>query len=410
MDVSQIDADLTSSAFYAGTRHHELFATLRREDPVHWTEGNYERGFWSLTRYEDIKRVLEDPETFSNQAGTHLPPNGQELTPELRYQMGYDSQLVTTDPPDHRVKRRPFNKHFSVPGVAHLTTASQEIVQTILSRIEGREVVDLVEDVAATLPVSLFLSMMGIPESDWDRIRKVALKQSDPENPENRRPGQSGNEARAEAVGELYDYAYQHNASRRVDPQDDFASLIANMQVGDAPLSERDAAWLSWSMLGGSLETTRNAAVIGILELTRHPDQVALLSDPAVVKTAVEEALRWATPSKNRLRVAAQDIEIGGKQIKKGDWVVCWIVSANRDEEVFPNADTFDVTRNPNPHLAFGIGEHACLGRAIARLELQALIPAIFERYPGLALEGEIEWVPSTNTSGVKRVDVRLQA
>lgn len=408
MDARQIDANLTDSGFYAGNDHHELFARLRHDDPVHWTQGDYARGFWSLTRFDDIKYVLDRPELFSSEAGTHLPPNGEDLTPEQRHQMGYDAQLVVMDPPDHREKRRPFNKHFSVPGVSHLAESCRGIVDSILDDTEGRDVVDLVEDMVAPLPVILFLDMMGIPRDDWAQIRELAMKQSDPENPENRRPGQTGNEARAEAVSALYDYAFKHNAMRRANPADDFTSIITSAQIAGEPLPERDAAWLSWSMLGGSLETTRSAAAIGVYELMSRPEQAALLSDPDVAKSATEEILRWSTPSKNRLRVAREDVEIGGKVIKKGDWIVNWIVSANRDESVFERADEFDVLRKPNQHLAFGIGEHMCLGRNIARLELQALLPAVFARYPGIKPAGPVDWVASTNSTGIKRLDVRL--
>ncbi|BAU94421.1 cytochrome P450 [Corynebacterium suranareeae] len=410
-DFQAIDLQLTDPQTFAGEDYHEIFTTLRREDPVHWTTGNYSRGFWSVTRHEDVLDMLDQPEVFSSSAGTHLPPDGRDLSEEERYRLGYDVQLVTSDPPIHNTKRRPFNKHFSVPAVKRFHDDCDRIVDAILDDAEAKGEVDLVKDIAALLPVNLFLNLMGVPEEDWEHLRGITITMLHPQDAEYLEDGVDPTQAIIQASDALYKYAYEHTMKRRgyEDQYDDFASLIANLKVEGEYLDERDAAWMSFSVIAGGLETTRNAAAVGILELMRNPDQAALLQDDKIAKNAVEEIIRWVTPSKNRLRVAMQDTTLGGKEIKKGDWVVGWGVSANRDEEVFENPQTFNILREHNPHLGFGDGEHLCLGRNVARLELQVLIQRLFARFPDVAPISEAEWVASDNTTGLKRLQIRVQ-
>lgn len=407
-----LDAKLVDPAFFAGTKFHAVLKQMRHEDPVHWTDApSFQRGFWSVTRYEDNLRLLQEPENFSNAAGTHLPPLGRSLTEEERYAMGYDVQLVVSDPPYHQQLRRPFNPHFSVPAVAKLHEDCESIVDDIIDEISERGTADGVKDIAALLPVRLFLNMMAVPKEDWDYVRSVTLKMLHPEDPVFGVPdAEDFNAVIASAMGEMYDYISKHVLARRGDPTDDFASLIANKDYRGELLSEREAGWMGFSVVAGGLETTRNAAAIAIMELIRRPEQAALLQDDAVAKKAVEEIIRWVTPSKNRLRVANRDLELGGKQIKEGDWIVGWIVSANRDEEVFgPTADDFDITRDPNPHLGFGDGEHMCLGRNVARLELRILLQRLFARLPDMRLTAEPNWVHSTNTTGLSDLPIEFE-
>jgi cytochrome P450 len=410
-DFDLIDRRLTDPATFAGEGYHEIFTTLRREDPVHWTAGSYARGFWSVTKYQDLLDILDQPELFSSAAGTHLPPDGRDLTEEERYKVGYDVQLVVSDPPVHSIKRRPFNKHFSVPAVARFHADCERIVDDILDRAEAIGDVELVSDIAALLPVNLFLNLMGVPREDWDHLRSVTITMLHPQDAEYLPAGMDPTAAIVESSNTLYQYTLEHTMKRRGREQefDDFASLIANIKVNGEYLEPRDAAWMSFSVIAGGLETTRNAAAVGIMELMRRPEQAALLTDANVTKSAVEEIIRWVTPSKNRLRVAMADAEVRGKKIREGDWIVGWGVSANRDEEVFENPQEFNILRSPNKHLGFGDGEHICLGRNVARLELQVLIPKLFARFPDIAPISEPEWVASDNTTGLKRLYVRMQ-
>lgn len=407
-DWNKIDDDLTTPLFFAGTDFHETFAVMRREDPVHWTKGNYERGFWSLTRYEDVLKLLDEPVKFSIRNGPHLPPEAKEFTPEQLYKIGNDVGIASTDPPQHQPRRAPMNPHFSVPAVARLRHEIEGIVDEIFAEVAPRGAADLVEDLAAQLPVRLFLPMMGIPEQDWKFVRGLTVALLHPEDPEFMREGEDATETMISAQQELYNYMERHVERRRAAPADDFTSLIANMKVGGELLSVREATWYSLTVIQGGLETTRNAAAMGMYELVRDPRQAQWLrDDPKLAKTAVEEIIRWVTPSKNRARIATEDTDMFGTPIKKGDWVVGWAVSANRDETVFgPTADQFDIRRTPNKHLGFGDGEHLCLGRNVARLELEVLIQRFADEITDAELVGEPDWVVSDNTTGFKRLGI----
>lgn len=409
MSWTDIDEKLTDASFFAGPHFHDLFTHLRHHDPVRWTDSkSYRQPFWSLSRYEDCLRLLEEPELFSNQLGPHLPPSGRELTAEERYAMGFDVQLVTADPPFHMAKRRPFNKYFSVPWVSKWDAQCEEIVDDILSAIAPNGRAELVEDIAAQLPVNLFLSLMGIPREDWQTLRDITLTMLHAQDPEHNE-GVDASTVEVNAFAKLYEYLEAHTASRRGKPQEDFASLIANIEVDGELLHPRDAAWMSFSVVAGGLETTRNAVAIGMMELMKRPEQSRLIpGNIEVMKSATEEIIRWVTPSKNRLRMAMADCEVGGKKIRKGDWVVGWVVSANRDESVFERAHEFDILRKPNKHLGFGDGEHLCLGRNVARLEIQILLDRVFAALPDITAAGEAEWVASTNTAGLKRMPVQF--
>lgn len=409
MDVLDVDRCLTSPEFFAGPAFHGLFDRLRAEDPVHWTVGSYERGFWSLSRYDDCVAIMSDPILFSNRAGPHLPPKGRALTPEEDVRFGTDVHILMTDPPDHARRRRPMNKHFSVPVVSQLRPLFSQVVDEILDAAAARNDVDLVADIAAQLPVKVILRLLGVREDDWAAVQEMAVRALHSQDAEFLDAEHDELTAVIAYIDQVYRYCLGLIRDRRAVPVDDYATILAQLRDGDRPFTEHEAAFMAVGFVLGGLEGTRNAASVGLLALMDRPDQARLMVDsPAVARSGVEEVLRWATPSKNRLRVATADTELGGRLIRKGDWVVGWIASANRDAAAFPDPDTFDVARSPNRHLSFGHGDHTCIGRAMARLELEILFPAVFRRFPHLQRRGEPEWVVSDNATGLKRFPVRL--
>lgn len=401
IDWQAVDNNLTDPKFFAGQEFHGLFTMLRAEDPVHWTTGSYPRGYWSVTRHEDCKAVMNNPDLFSSADGTHLPPGGRELSADEKWELGYDVKIQAMDQPKHTTMRRPLNKHFSVPVVGRMRESVEEVVDNLIDTLAGGTDVEFVDAIASELPVHVFLAMMGVPQEDWAKVQDIASGILGVHDPKYRKQGENPTAVHMKMSRSLYDYLVEHLAVRRAAPTDDFASLIAHLEVEGAPMDERAAGWLAWNIVSGGLETTRNAAAVGLLELLRRPEQAELIQDEAVAKTAVEEIVRWVCPSKQKLRVARADTEIGGKQIKQGDWVLNWIVSGNRDESVFERPQEFDVTRDPNPHLGFGEGIHMCLGRNVARLELAVLLPRLLARVPDLRLAGAPEWLPSDNSSGL---------
>lgn len=415
-DVLDIDRSLTTPDFFAGMEFHDLFTRLRAEDPVHWTEGTHDRNFWSLSRYADCLTIMSDATLFSNLAGPHLPPKGRELTPEEHHRFGTGSHILLSDPPDHGRKRRPMNKHFAVPVVTPMRPVFTEIVNEILDEAADRNDVDLVADIAAQLPVKVILRLLGVAEEDWSTLQNMAVRMMHSQDATTHDAAYVEAQhdeltAKVAYMDQVFQYCAGLIRDRRATPREDYASIFAQLSDGGEPFSERDAGFMAVGFVLGGLEGTRNAVSVGLMELMNRPEQARRLVDsPGLAKSAVEEVLRWTTPSKNRLRVATADTEIGGQKIRKGEWVVGWITSANRDEEVFERPFEFDIARSPNKHLSFGHGTHSCIGRAMARLEMEILFPEVFRRFPTIEARGEPEWVVSDNATGLNRFPVRLEA
>lgn len=408
LNLSDIDNKLTTPAYFAGDNFHEAFRVLRAEDPVHWTKGHHERGFWSVTRYDDSVKVLQNAALFSSSEGSHLPPSAIPLTEAERFNQGYGAMPTHTDPPRHMQMRQPFNKHFYPKAIEQFRLKCEQAVETILRDVGQRGECEVVEDIAALLPVALVLEMMGIPREEWPMVRHQCVTFMSSQDPAYQIDGDPV-KTKVSAQRKVFEYVLQLALERRRNPGDDFTSLIGSMLIDGEPMSDRDVGWWCFSLIAAGLETTRNAAALGLLELMRCPAQLELWrSDRSISETGVEEILRFTTPSKHKLRVAMEDTEIGGKTVRKGDWVVVWLASANRDEAVFSNPDELDLTRRPNRHLTFGIGEHLCLGRNLARLELQALLPRVLELMPDVELAEPADYLASDNTNGLKSLRIKF--
>ncbi|MFQ3894820.1 cytochrome P450 [Sphingobium sp. R-7] len=406
-DFAEIDDQLTTPSFFAGDSFHAAFRLLRAEDPVHWTKGNHERGFWSVTRYDDCVKVLQDAAVFSSSEGSHLPPSATPLTDEERFKQGYGAMPTHTDPPRHMKMRQPFNKHFYPKAIDQFRDKCEKAVETIMADVGPRGECEAVEDIAALLPVALVLEMMGIPRADWPMVRHQCVTFMSSQDPTYQIDGDPV-KTKVGAQRQVFEYMLQLAMERRRHPSNDFTSLIGTMLIDGEPMSERDVGWWCFSLTAAGLETTRNAAALGLLELMRRPEAAEQWrTNKALSASAVEEILRFTTPSKHKLRVAMEDTELAGKSIRKGDWLVVWLASANRDEAVFDRPDELDLTRDPNRHLTFGIGEHLCLGRNLARLELQSLLPRVLELMPDVRLAEPADYLASDNTNGLKSLRIQ---
>ena len=406
LDWDDVDDKLTTPAFFATGQHHELFRKMRAAEPVHWTVGKSVRPYWSLTRYADCVRVLEDAPTFSSEHGGIMLPTAEYPSPEQRHAMGYGSIPTHTDPPRHLMLRQPFNKHWSVPAVARMRDKVARCVDEILAEVSPRGECDLVDDVAAQLPARLVCELMGVPQEDREKIRYYCSAFMGAQDPHYQI---DGSEVKTQQVmmKNVFDYMFNLAVERREKPADDFTSVAAQLQVQGEKLNDRDLGWWTFSFVAAGLETTRNALSVGLYELMRHPDQwERLRADPALAPLAAEEIVRWVNPSKYKWRIATTDVEVGDKLIRKGDWVVCWLASANRDEEVFADGQVLDVGRNPNPHLAYSIGEHSCIGRHLARLEMQTMLNAIMRAMPDMRIVSDPEWLISNNHTAFKKLRV----
>ena len=383
---------LHSPEFFVGDPY-PTYRALRASDPVCWNDVTK---FWALLKYEDIRYVSSNPGKFSSANGITLPDPAIP-SPAI------EGNLIFTDPPRHRQLRKLISAGFTKRQVGLLAVRIRDLVLGILDEVEPGQTLEFAEGVAAPLPTRLIAEILGAPPSDWERFRvwsDACVGHDDPEI-----------ELDAfVAIGELFEYFQQLIAARRVDEFDDVLSVLAHAEVDGQRLADDELLQFAFLLLVAGNETTRNLIALGTLALISHPEQCSqLVDDPSLIPGAVEEMLRWTSPVTHMARTATEDVELRGRLIKKGESVVMFYGSANRDEEIFGvDAEEFRISRNPNPHIAFGCGEHACIGAQLARLEATILFEELLKRYTGLEVVGTVERMRATMVPGVKRMPVRL--
>jgi cytochrome P450 len=385
---------LHSPDFYAGDPY-PAYRELRASAPVCWNDVT---NFWALLKYEDIRFVSSNPALFTSTKGITIPD------PQLPNPVQPGS-LIFTDPPRHRQMRKLINSGFTRRRVSVLEPKIREIVAGILDGIEPGSVYEFAEQIAAPLPTRLIAELIGAPPDDWEQFRAwsdAATGTADPEielDP-------------LVAAGQLYEYFQQLIAARRSEPRDDLLSVLAGAEIDEHRLTDEDLLNFAFLLLVAGNETTRNLIALGTLALITHPDQHRLLvEDPTLIPAAVEEMLRWNSPVVHMARTATTNVEIRGQRIKAGDVVVMLYGSANRDEDVFgSDSEEFKVARHPNPHIAFGCGEHSCIGAQLARLEATVMFEELLRRFPTIELVGAVDRMRATMVPGVKRMPVRLGA
>jgi cytochrome P450 len=383
---------LHSPDFYAGDPY-PAYRELRATSPVCW---NDVIGFWALLKYDDIRFVSSHPAAFTSTKGINMP-DGQLPTPVQ------ENNLIFTDPPRHRQLRSLINSGFTRRQVAILEPGIREIVRATLDGLAPDSVHDLIEQVAAPLPIRMIAELVGAPRDDWAQLRAwsdAAIGTAD----------STTDLDPMAAAGGLYHYFRRLIAARRTEARGDLFSVLADAEVDGIRLNDEELLDFSFLLLAAGNETTRDLIALGTLALIAHPDQRRLLAeDPTLIPVAVEEILRWSSPVVHMARTATTDVEIRGRLIREGDVVVMLYGSANRDEDVFgPDAEEFKVTRHPNPHIAFGCGEHSCVGAQLARVTASAFFAELLRRFPELELAGEVDRMPATMLPVVKRMPVRL--
>jgi cholest-4-en-3-one 26-monooxygenase len=390
-DVS--DPDAFESGF-----PHEVFRELRREAPVYWHEGDYQggRGYWIISRYQTIKTISRQPMLFSSASGTSVEDRGDEFI-----------SMIGMDPPDHRRYRALVSGGFTPRQITAQEPRHREIVKSILDGVVDRGHCDFVVDIAAGLPLRVIAELLGVPESACDDIFDWSNRMIGSQDPEYVVDLQeAGN-----AAQEMFGLANGLAEDRLANPQDDLMSTILHGEVDGSRLNtvEFDSFFLLLAVAGN--ETTRNLISHGLLLLLEHPDDLARLrKDPSLVPAAIEEMLRVKSPVYYMRRTATQDTELAGKRIRKGDKLLLYYPSANRDEEVFESPDVFDIDRRNNHHLAFGIGEHFCIGTHLARLETRIMFEAIVERVHDIELAGPVSYLRSNLIDGIKHTPLKFTA
>ena len=407
MDHAELDRALTNPAFFINNDPHPLWRQLRREDPVHWTQGLV-GPFWSLTRYDDIVEVFSKPNLFTSTRRLIIPssPEMEQLTPEM---MGSGQMMIMTDPPLHVAMRRAFNRLFLPRPVLRYQSPGKMLVDEILAEALQRRECDFVVDVAARLPMAFICEIMGIPRPDWPLMFKWGNMALGNEDPEYQTASGSPLETRQQGTFNLGSYCAKLALERRGRDSDDLLSVLGNAELNGRQLTQTELMHNGFLYIVGGLETTRNAISGGLLAFINHPGEWArLASDPSLLSTSIEEILRWTSPITHIARVAVEDTILGGKKIRAGEAVATWLPSANRDEQIFEDPYRFNIARIPNEHIAFGKGEHFCAGAHLARLELRLMFEAIIAQVDKFELTGCVERLQSNLVAGIKHMPVRL--
>lgn len=363
----------------------EYFEALRREDPVHWNElseaGRSEqppmqRGFWVLTRYDDIVRASKDHAYFSSHVGGPVLWDLENRADALQTQR---AGMMGMDPPDHARYRKLVASPFTPRAIAKLEPVIAEKAREIVDAVAAKGRCDFVMDLGWDLPMTMMCEFMGVPHEDRHKMFALSTAAATPE-------GKSEDEHRA-ATGGLVGYALDLAQRKRDNPDDSLVSRYANGEIEGAELSDLEIGIFFTILSIASHETTRNTSNHFMRLLSEHPDQRdLLLSDlDGLLPNAIEETLRHSPPVMQFRRTMAQDLELRGKKLRENDKVYMSYVSANRDEEKFPDPDRYDITRkNAKEHLAFGSGNHFCLGAGLARMQLRVLFTEILTRLPDI--------------------------
>ncbi len=406
--------DLTDLDRFANGFPHDVFTLLRKHAPVwfhppteHTPDGE---GFWVLSRYADIERAASDPDLFSSHTGGARGGGGTILE-DLPSGFAAGVLLNMMDDPRHLRLRRLVTPSVSPRALRAMEAELRQRTRAILDAVAARGACDFVTEVAAELPLQAIARLLGVPQEDRHQLFQWANATLDYDD---RDLGQQSEKTRA-AHAAMFEYGSRLIEEKRRCPGDDMLSAFVHGQVENSEGSLEPPTTLELQMffnllIAAGSETTRNSLAIGLMALIGHPDQWhALRAEQGLVPLAVEEMLRWASSTPYNRRTATRDVEWGGHRIRAGDKVTLWWASANRDESVFERPFDFDIRRNPNPHLAFGHGNHFCLGANLARAEMRIMLEELVVRFREIALVGPVEWTRSNKHTGLRHMPVALR-
>lgn len=401
--------DFTDLEVFQRDVPYEALAKLRRQMPVYWNpvqgDGPTRGGFWLITRHKDIVQVEKDTQVFSSHQGLTLA-DAPSSSSGPAWSMVRDG-LTHLDPPMHSAHKKIVAPSFTPRSIARMENGVREIAAEVIHRARGMREVDFAEEIALRFPVAVVLGeVLGIPREDFSKViywSDVIAAPSDPSFPRL---------AGVKVVQDMYRYALDILASRRRTPQDDVLSMLAHASTAEgAAMSDEMFVRYFWSLITGAFDTTASAIAGGMLALIQFPGEHArLLAQPSLLTTAVEEILRWETPTIYFRRTATVDTIFEGKRITRGQRVVMCYASGNRDEDVFANPEVFDVGRKPNDHLSFGYGPHFCLGSSLARMEIRLLFEQIIDCRLQVKLRGETKRARSNFQNRIKQMPATLSS
>lgn len=398
---------------------HEIFSELRKEDPVAWCpETEDGSGFWSITKYDDIQFVSKNPKLFSSDrvnGGITFPSQESRRLRNISRSKGVQNKfkdlnileagdsMIQMDPPVHTKHRHMVAPGFSPKRLSNLTPHIRERCGDILNQLAGRGECEFISSVAAELPIQMLAELFGVGQEDRTKLlgwSNVIIGGDDPDM-------RLDTDHVITSLTELYQYALDLHQKRREEPGDDLISMLANTEVEGKLTSINDYVSAFILLIVAGNETTRNSISGGVLALSQHPEErQKLLKDPSIISNAVDEIIRWVHPVIYMARTALEDIKLGDKNIKKGDRLVLWYMSGNRDEDKWEDPFSFKVTRNGPRHLSFGYGQHLCIGWRLAEIQLTVCIEEMLKRLPDFEVKGEVKRMRSNFLNSIKHMNV----
>ena len=402
------DVDLGNPDLYVSAVPHEVFTWLRREDPVHWNPVTNGRGFWSITRYDDIVAISKNPEVFSSarEHGGHRIFDENIVGTAGMGAEETDAPFISMDPPEHNRYRRMISPGFGPSRLKALEGQIHDRVCNILDRLGSRKECEFVTEVAAELPIQVLAELLGIPQADRLKLFDWSNSMIAEDDPELRK----GPEETAADVRAMIEYSGRLWEERVANPGPDLISMLIHPDADGEVMSKERYLGTFILLVAAGNETTRNSISGGLITLAQFPEQRQQLADnPALYGTAAAEIIRYVSPIMHMRRTAIADSVVRGKTIRRGDKVIMWYVSANRDEDIFTNPFGFDLTRAEATQLGFGVGQHFCLGARLAELQLRIFFTEFLRRYPNAEPSGPIRRMRSNFVAGIKEMPVRLR-
>jgi len=384
---------------------HAAWTRLRAEAPVaYFAPPGYEP-FWAVTKHADVVQVASQPVRFSNEHGLVLGPLGAPTQPT--------EMVVTLDPPRHGPLRRVAMRRFTPRAMRLRHDEIERIAVEVLDEAatgDSAGEFDFVERIAAPLPIAVISWILGVPRDDRQLLFRWTNEVIGKDDPEFRRPGETPDQTLRRARGELHGYLNDLIEQRRREPGDDIVSHLISAEIDGSPLTEKQLLNYCELIVEAGNETTRNAISGGLLAFSEHRGEWQRLAEhPELLPSASEEILRWVSPIIHFVRTATEDCELNGIRINSGEKVALFYASANRDEEVFDDPFEFRVDRRPNPHVAFGFGEHFCMGAHLARVELETIFRHLLTRFEWFELTGPAERLNSAVNGGIKHLPLRCR-
>ena len=407
MDDSQYAAMVRPSTYANPTLLETLMAEFRASDPLPFIQSDSHKPFYIATKHADIIEIARQPDIFKNTQQSVLQT--KEIEAAQAEQGNPLRTLIHMDDPDHS-KFRALTKAWFMPENLKRVEASVRLIadETVDRMLESGPELDFVTEVAVWYPLRVIMSILGVPAADEALMLKLTQELFGADDPDMKRE-QAPDEDRMQTLIDFFNYFNALTASRRANPTDDVASVIANAQIDGAPIGELEAMSYYVIIATAGHDTTSSSTAGGMLALLQHPEELQKVNNnPALMPLMVDEAIRWTSPVKHFMRYPERAYELRGKTIEAGSPVMLLYPSGNRDEEVFDRPQSFLADRRPNRHLAFGHGAHHCLGNLLAKMEIRFLYEAMFNRMKTFELIGEPRWVESTFVSGLKTLPVRI--